>query len=251
MGPDTPAERWNDWRWQLSHRLASVAELDRCIELSTSERRALASDGLFRVGLTPYLVSTIDPSDPDDPIRRQVVPTEPEAVAAFSRLADAGVPLGAQTVLLAGFNDFPHLMLDLMRRLVRARVRPYDLYQCDRVRGAGHFRTPVAKGIEVMEALRGWTSGYAIPTFVIDMPDGGGKVPIAPQDLGSASDRRVALRNFQGVVGAYVEPETYASHDRAACDFRRPATASGVTGPLHGRGGTLRPADGHEDGFRP
>jgi L-lysine 2,3-aminomutase len=232
LWPDTPAERWNDWRWQLSHRLASVAELDRCIELSTSERRALASDGLFRVDLTPYLVSTIDPSDPDDPIRRQVVPTEPEVVAAFSRLADAGVPLGAQTVLLAGINDFPHLMLDLMR-------------------GAGHFRTPVAKGIEVMEALRGWTSGYAIPTFVIDMPDGGGTVPIAPPYLISASDRRVALRNVQGVVGTYVEPETGASHDRAACDSCRAATASGVTGLLHGRGGTLRPADGHEDGCRP
>jgi lysine 2,3-aminomutase len=407
LWPDVPDERWYDWRWQLSHRLSTVAELERCLTLTSSERNALATSGLFRVDLTPYLVSTIHPTDAECPIRRQVLPTEdealafegiredslaeeahtvapglvhrypdrvlmlvttecasycrfctrsrivgqssenfgreqheaqlhyiaahpevrdvllsggdplalpdrvlerlladlraiehveivrigtrvpfflpqrvtpdlvtmlaryhplwlnvhvnhpdeltPEVAAAFARLADAGIPLGAQTVLMAGINDCPNLMLDLVRRLVRLRVRPYYLYQCDQVRGAGHFRTPVAKGIEIMEALRGHTSGYAVPTYVIDAPEGGGKVPIAPQYLISMSDRRVAVRNYEGFVSSYVQPSSYAAHDPDRCAYcaAAAATAGGhVASLLQGTADTIRPAGWHEDRIR-
>ena len=104
----------------------------------------------------------------------------PEVSEALARLADAGIPLGCQTVLLAGVNDCPNVMKELLHKLVRSRVRPYSLYQCDLVAGAGHFRTPIAVGLEIMESLRGHTSGYAIPTFVIDAPGGGGRSPLCP-----------------------------------------------------------------------
>jgi lysine 2,3-aminomutase len=384
-----------------------VGELERCLELTASERGALSTSGLFRVDLTPYLVSTIHPTDVACPIRRQVLPTEdearafdgvrvdslaeeahtvapglvhrypdrvlmlvttecasycrfctrsrivgqsaqnfgreqheaqlryiaahpevrdvllsggdplalpdrvlegllsglraiehveivrigtrvpfflpqrvtlelaamlaryhplwlnvhvnhpdeltPEVAAAYARLADAGIPLGSQTVLMAGINDCPNLMLDLVRRLVRLRVRPYYLYQCDQVRGAGHFRTPVGKGIEIMEALRGHTSGYAVPTYVVDAPEGGGKVPIAPQYLISMSDRRVAVRNFEGFVSSYVEPSAYVAHDADRCAYCAEAAAQGgrhVASLLQGRVDTIRPAGWHEDRFR-
>ncbi|HLA99345.1 MAG TPA: KamA family radical SAM protein, partial [Anaerolineales bacterium] len=308
-----PAEKWDSWRWQLSHRINTVEEFEQVIPLTESERKALSAPGLFRVDITPYFISLIDPDDPDDPIRRQVVPTAAEMVpftammedslaedrhspvpglvhrypdrvlmlvttqcasycryctrsrivgdpaATFSRaefemqleylrrtpqvrdvllsggdplvlapkileeilsrlreiphieivrigtrvpvflpmrvtseltdmlqkyhplwinihvnhsneisqeLAEAcdrltrvGIPLGNQSVLLAGVNDNVHIQRQLVQDLVRIRVRPYYLYQCDLVEGAGHFRTPVAKGIEIMEGLRGHTSG--------------------------------------------------------------------------------------------
>ena len=120
---------------------------------------------------------------------------------------------------MAGINDCPKLMTALMHSLVMNRVRPYYIYQCDLVHGAGHFRTPVAKGIEIMEALRGHTSGYAIPTFVIDAPQGGGKIPILPNYLLSMSDSRVVVRNYEGYISAYAQPPDYLPHDAAACTF--------------------------------
>ncbi len=390
---DVPLSQWNDWRWQLTHRLNTVADFARVIRLTDDEITGLSAPGRFRVDVTPYFATLMDPDDPNCPIRRQVVPTaaelmpfpaemddslaedahspvpgvvhrypdrvlmlvttqcasycrfctrsrmvgNPEAqfsradfdrqldylartpqvrdvllsggdalilpqrlleellqrlraiphieiirigtrvpnflpqritpdlvamlrkyhplwmnihfnhpkeitpavATALARLADAGIPLGAQTVLMAGVNDCPHLMADLMHKLVRNRVRPYYLYQCDMVHGAGHFRTPVAKGIEIMEALRGHTSGYAIPTFVIDAPQGGGKVPILPNYLLSQSESRVVVRNFEGFISTYVQPTAYRSHDPAACTYcqahqdktRRDGIAGLLAGP--------------------
>jgi lysine 2,3-aminomutase len=334
---DVPPELWNDWRWQLANRLNTAEELSRVISLTPSEVEGLSASGRFRVDITPYFATLLDPEDPNCPIRRQVIPTDQERVpftaemvdslgedthspvlglvhrypdrvlmlvttqcasycryctrsrivgdptAQFSRkdydaqiryiagnpevrdvllsggdplilpqrvledllrrlraiphvevlrigsrvpvflpqritpdlvgmlrqfhplwmnvhfnhpkeitpevevalaaLADAGIPLGCQSVLLSGVNDCPNVMKDLVQKLVKNRVRPYYIYQCDMVHGAGHFRTPLAVGIEIIEALRGHTSGFAVPTFVVDAPGGGGKVPILPQYL--------------------------------------------------------------------
>jgi len=389
---DVPDEKWNNWRWQLSHRLNSVEEIEKVLPLTESERKALNSSGLFRVDITPYYISLIDPDDPDDPIRKQVIPTDKEMVpftammedslaedkhspvpglvhrypdrvlmlvttqcatycryctrsrivgdpgATFSqaefemqieylkhtpqvrdvllsggdplvlapkilekilrrlreiphieivrigsrvpvfmpmrvtdeltdmlqkyhplwlnihvnhpneisaelaeaadKLSRAGIPLGNQSVLMAGINDCPHIQRDLAQKLVRIRVRPYYLYQCDLVEGAGHFRTPVAKGIEIMEALRGHTSGFAIPQYVIDAPGGGGKIPVMPNYMLSMSDHKIVLRNFEGYITTYEEPTEYTSHDPKTCAYcqnKRPEPGqAGITGLLDG-----------------
>jgi lysine 2,3-aminomutase len=398
---DVPAAQWNDWRWQLSHRLNKAEELERVFPLSESERTALAEGGLFRVEVTPYFASLIRPEDPADPIRRQVIPTAaelvpftammedslaedkhspvpglvhrypdrvlmlvttqcasycryctrsrivgdpseqfspaefeemleyirhtpqvrdvllsggdpltlapkvlenliaslraiphveiirigsrvpvflpmrvdeelcamlsryhplwlnihvnhptevtPELAAAADKLTRAGIPMGNQSVLLAGVNDCVHIQRRLVQALLRIRVRPYYLYQCDLVEGAGHFRTPVAKGIEIVEGLRGHTSGFAVPTFVVDAPGGGGKIPLGPNYLLSVSDHRVALRNFEGYISIYEEPETYSAHDPAACsDCRRKreeAGQAGISGLLDGDKLAIEPQD--------
>lgn len=133
----------------------------------------------------------------------------PEASAALARLANAGIPLGNQSVLLRGVNDCVHVMKRLVHLLVKNRVRPYYIYQCDLSMGLEHFRTPVSKGIEIIEGLRGHTSGYAVPTFVVDAPGGGGKTPVMPNYVISQSPRKVILRNFEGVITTYTEPENY------------------------------------------
>ncbi len=169
----------------------------------------------------------------------------PEVEASLARLVDAGIPLGSQTVLLAGINDCPNVILALVQGLVRNRVRPYYLYQCDMVKGASHFRTPVAKGIEIMEALRGHTSGFAVPTFVIDAPEGGGKVPLLPNYMLSMSDEVVVVRNYEGLLSAYVQPTDYRGHDAAACPYcrsrRDEGVQEGVTGLLTGQTRTIAP----------
>ena len=396
---DIPDEKWNDWRWQLSHRLNSVDDFEKVFKLTESEKEALSTDGLFRVDITPYFVSLINPDDPDDPIRKQVVPTAgeispftgmmedslaedrhspvpglvhryPDRVlmlvttqcasycryctrsrivgdpnAQFSRaefemqldylrrtpqvrdvllsggdpltlapklleqllsalreiphieiirigtrvpvfmpqrvtdelcdvlqkyhplwlnihvnhpneisaeletacdkLTRAGIPLGNQSVLLAGINDCVHIQRKLVQDLVRIRVRPYYLYQCDLVEGAGHFRTPVAKGIEIIEGLRGHTSGYAVPTFVVDAPGGGGKIPVMPNYLISASDHKIVLRNYEGYITAYEEPVSYKSHDPNTCSYclskRGEPGQSGVSGLLDGEDLFIKP----------
>ncbi len=144
-----------------------------------------------------------------------------ELAEATNRLTRAGIPLGNQSVLLAGVNDCVNIQRQLVHDLIRIRVRPYYLYQCDLVAGAGHFRTPVAKGIEIIEGLRGHTSGYAVPTYVVDAPGGGGKIPVMPNYWLSQSEHRVALRNYEGSIARYEEPEQYASHDAQACRFCR------------------------------
>ena len=133
----------------------------------------------------------------------------PEASAALAKLADAGIPLGNQSVLLRGVNDCVHIMKRLVHLLVKNRVRPYYIYQCDLSMGLDHFRTPVSKGIEIIENLRGHTSGYAVPTFVVDAPGGGGKTPVMPNYVISQSPNKVILRNFEGVITTYTEPEDY------------------------------------------
>lgn len=131
---------------------------------------------------------------------------------ALRRLADSGIPLGNQSVLLAGVNDCPRIMKSLVHKLVENRVRPYYLYQCDLAEGLSHFRTPVGKGVEIMESLIGHTSGFSVPTYVIDAPGGGGKIPLNPNYLISLSTNKVVLRNYEGVITTYHEPEKYESN---------------------------------------
>jgi lysine 2,3-aminomutase len=122
-------------------------------------------------------------------------------------LADAGIPLGNQSVLLKGVNDCPYLFRELNQRLLRIRVNPYYIYQCDLSQGIEHFRTSVDKGIQIIEYLRGHTSGMAQPIFVVDAPGGGGKIPVGPNYVVSRSDRKMILRNYEGVLTVYTEPE--------------------------------------------
>jgi lysine 2,3-aminomutase len=396
---NVPLAQWNDWRWQLSHRLNTTKEFQGVIHLTPEEIEGLSAPGRFRVDVTPYFASLMDPQDAACPIRRQVIPTgqeivpfeaemadslaedkhspvpglvhrypdrvlmlvttqcasycrfctrsrlvgdahaqfnraqheeqlryiasnpqvrdvllsggdpltlplpvlenllkrlraiphvevirigtrvpvflpqrvddelvqmlrryhplwvnihfnhpkeiTPEVETALARLADAGIPLGSQSVLLAGINDCPSIMTALVHALVRNRVRPYYLYQCDLVHGAGHFRTPMAKGVEIMEALRGHTSGFAIPTFVLDAPEGGGKIPILPNYLISMSDSRVVVRNYEGFISTYVQPQGYQGHEAVSCTYcqrrREESGQEGVAGLLSGGELSLAP----------
>ncbi len=396
---DIPDEKWSDWRWQMSNRLNSVEDFEKVLNLTDSERKALGTPGLFRVDVTPYYVSRIDPNDPNDPIRKQIIPTageidvftgmmedslaedrhspvpglvhrypdrvlmlvttqcasycryctrarivgdpnqtfsrsefdaqieylkntpqvrdvllsggDPLTLApkiledlltrlreiphieiirigsrvpvfmpmrvtteltdmlqkfhplwlnihvnhpneiskeleeATDKLSRAGIPLGNQSVLLAGVNDCVHIQRDLVQKLVRLRVRPYYLYQCDLVEGAGHFRTPVAKGIEIIEGLRGHTSGYAVPTYVVDAPGGGGKIPVMPNYHISSSDHKIILRNYEGYITTYEEPQTYKAHDPKTCSYcsnkRAEPGQSGVSGLLDGEDMFIKP----------
>ncbi|RCK74698.1 MAG: Lysine 2,3-aminomutase [Anaerolineae bacterium] len=394
---EVPDEQWYNWRWQLSHRLNTADEIGQVIPLTESERKALNAPNLFRVDITPYFISLIDPEDPDDPIRKQVIPTAAEMVpftammedslaedrhspvpglvhrypdrvlmlvttqcasycryctrsrivgdpsATFSRsefelqleyirrtpqirdvllsggdplvlapkileeilsrlreiehveilrigtrvpvflpmritdelcdmlqkyhplwmnihvntpneitrelaeacdkLTRAGIPLGNQAVLLAGVNDNVDVQRQLVHDLVRIRVRPYYLYQCDLVEGAGHFRTPVGKGIEIMEGLRGHTSGYAVHQYIIDAPGGGGKIPVMPNYLLSYSDHKVVLRNYEGYITTYEEPVDYLPEKAAKFKgIKRPEPGqSGVHGLLQGEQMFIKP----------
>lgn len=139
-----------------------------------------------------------------------------ESSRACAMLADAGIPLGNQSVLLAGVNDCVYVMRELVHKLVAIRVRPYYLYQCDLSMGLEHFRTPVAKGIEIIEGLRGHTSGFCVPTFVVDAPGGGGKIPVMPDYLISQTTKKVVLRNYEGVITTYTQPENYT--ETCHCD---------------------------------
>ena len=362
---DVPDADWNDWRWQLRHRVTDPDELERILEQDATETAGVkAVLGRFRMAVTPYYLSLIDPTDPTCPVRAQAVPnplelrvqpadmadplhedadspvplithrypdrvlflvtdqctmycrhctrrrlagqtdhaapkdriaaaiayirahTEvrdvlisggdplslgtrvlegilaevraiphveiirlgtrvpvvcpmritddlvtmlkkyhpvyvnthfnhpaevtPEAREACARLADAGIPVGNQSVLLRGVNDDPALMKVLVHELLKMRVRPYYIYQCDLSEGIEHFRTSVGKGIEIIEMLRGHTSGLAVPTFVVDAPGGGGKIPVMPEYLISRTHNKVILRNFEGIMTTYTEPENAA-----------------------------------------
>ncbi|HNR47223.1 MAG TPA: lysine 2,3-aminomutase [Anaerolineaceae bacterium] len=396
---NVPDEKWNDWRWQMSNRLNSLEDFEHVLNLTDSERKALSTSGLFRVDITPYYASLIDPDDPNDPIRLQVIPRDNEILpftgmmedslsedrhspvpglvhrypdrvlmlvttqcasycryctrsrivgdpsATFSRaefeaqieylkntpqvrdvllsggdplalapkileellsrlreiphieiirigsripvfmpqrvtpelcdtlqkyhplwmnihvnhpneitaelaeatdrLTRAGIPLGNQSVLLAGVNDCVHIQRRLVQDLVRIRVRPYYLYQCDLVEGAGHFRTPVAKGVEIIEGLRGHTSGYAVPTYVVDAPGGGGKIPVMPNYMISMSDHKIILRNYEGYITTYEEPTDYKAHDPKTC----PHCQSKRVEP--GQGGVMGLLDGEDMFIKP
>jgi lysine 2,3-aminomutase len=396
---DIPDEKWNDWRWQLSHRLNTAEDIEKVLRLTESERKALQKQDLFRVDVTPYYISLIDPEDGNDPIRKQIIPTSEEMNAftsmmedslaedrhspvpglvhrypdrvlmlvttqcasycryctrsrivgdpgqtfnrqefeaqieyikntpqvrdvllsggdplvlapkileellsrlreiphveivrigsrvpvfmpmrvtqelcdvlakfhplwmnihvnhpneisqelaeACDRLSRAGIPLGNQSVLLAGVNDCVHIQRDLVQKLIRLRVRPYYLYQCDLVEGAGHFRTPVGKGIEIIEGLRGHTSGFAVPQFIVDAPGGGGKIPVMPNYLVSMSDHKTIVRNYEGYMTVYEEPTEYTIHDPKTCKFcqnkRHEPGQTGLTGLLDGEQMFIKP----------
>jgi lysine 2,3-aminomutase len=177
---------------------------DRRLDSILTRLRAIPHLQIIRIGsrvpchlperITPELCATVwintHFNHPDE--------LTPAAVKGLGMLADAGIPLGCQTVLLKGVNDDPETMKQLMHRLMMARVRPYYIYMADQVAGAEHFRTTVQKGLEIMHALRGWTSGLANPYFVIDAPGGGGKIPLLPEYVESMGEDEVVLRNFRG-----------------------------------------------------
>jgi len=166
----------------------------------------------------------------------------PESVEALRKLADAGIPLGNQSVLLRGVNDCPHIMRDLVHKLVMNRVRPYYIYQCDLSLGIEHFRTPVAKGIEIIESLRGHTSGYCVPTFVVDAPGGGGKIPVMPNYVLSQSADKVILRNYEGVITTYTEPDLPELECKCdVCQGKKSDPLTGVAGLLQGNDLALEP----------
>lgn len=163
----------------------------------------------------------------------------PETIEACARMADAGIPLGNQSVLLRGINDCTHVMKRLVLDLVKIRVRPYYMYICDQSRGISHFRTPVSKGIEIIESLRGHVSGFAVPTFVVDAPGGGGKIPVMPTYLISQSPKRVVIRNYEGVTSTYTEPTDYK--DDCQCDDCLKETKEGIAGLLAGERLSIEP----------
>ncbi|MFX0176527.1 MAG: lysine 2,3-aminomutase [Candidatus Hodarchaeota archaeon] len=164
-----------------------------------------------------------------------------DATRACAMLADAGIPLGNQSVLLRDINDCVHVMKKLVHELVKIRVRPYYIYQCDLSVGLEHFRTTVAQGIEIIEGLRGHTSGLCVPTFVVDAPGGGGKIPVMPDYTISQGNQRVVLRNFEGVITTYEEPTDYIPGCR--CEEGEDLPLVGVAALLHGKKITIEPQD--------
>lgn len=166
----------------------------------------------------------------------------PESAEACAKMANAGIPLGNQSVLLRGVNDCPNIMKRLVHKLVMIRVRPYYIYQCDLSMGLEHFRTPVSKGLEIIESLRGHTSGFAVPTFVVDAPGGGGKTPVMPQYLISQMPGKVILRNFEGVIASYTEPTGYVN-DCQCEDCKNQKFEDGIAGLMHGDKISIEPEE--------
>lgn len=224
---------------------------DSTLEYIFQRLRAIPHVEIIRIGsrtpvvmpqrITPELVNMIKKYHPVWLNTHFNHPNEitAESKAACERMADAGIPLGNQSVLLRGINDCSHIMMRLVHELVKMRVRPYYIYVCDLSRGISHFRTPVSKGIEIIENLRGHTSGFAVPTFVVDAPGGGGKIPVMPQYVISQSDHRVVLRNYEGVITTYTEPHNYVSECHCPdCEKER---ADGVAALLAGKQLALEP----------
>jgi lysine 2,3-aminomutase len=166
-----------------------------------------------------------------------------ESMMACEKLSHAGIPLANQTVLLRDINDCPYIMKKLVQELLRIRVRPYYIYQCDLSTGISHFRSSITKGIEIIEHLRGHTSGMAVPTFVVDAPGGGGKIPLMPNYLISQSDRRFAIRNYEGVITTYTQPENVFSNCGKCriCDEEKYKPLDGVAKLLSGEKLYLEP----------
>jgi lysine 2,3-aminomutase len=160
----------------------------------------------------------------------------PEAKTACDRIVEGGIPMMNQTVLLRGINSDVVILKKLMQELLMIRIKPYYIYQCDLSEGISHFRTPVEKGIEIIESLRGHTSGLAVPEFVIDVPGGGGKVPIGPQYLISQSDKKVVVRNYQGYISSYPQPketDCTCSTTKAVEESQRVEREHGLARLLH------------------
>lgn len=227
---------------------------DETLEYIISKLRAIPHVEIVRIGsrtpvvlpqrITPELVEMLKKYHPIWLNTHFNHPKEvtPESKKACELMANAGIPLGNQSVLLRGINDCVHVMKRLVHDLVKMRVRPYYIYQCDLSMGLEHFRTPVSKGIEIIEGLRGHTSGYAVPTFVVDAPGGGGKTPVMPQYVISQAPHKVVLRNFEGVITTYTEPEEY--HEECQCeDCKAGKTNTGVSKLLSGGAMAIEPKE--------
>ena len=193
---------------------------DDRLEWILSRLRAIPHIQFLRIGskvpavlpqrITPALCAVLRKYHPLWMSIHVMHPTEmtPEVHQACGRLADAGLPLGSQTVLIRDVNDSVETMKELMHRLLMARVRPYYIYQCDPISGSAHMRTPVEKGLEIIEGLRGHTTGYAVPQFVVDAPGGGGKLPLMPDYVVGREGNELILRNYQGRTFRYPDPVT-------------------------------------------
>ena len=227
---------------------------DEKLEYIISRLRAIPHVEIIRIGsrtpvvlpqrITPELVNMLKKYHPIWLNTHFNHPNEvtPESKQACARLADAGIPLGNQSVLLRGVNDCTHIMKKLVHELVKMRVRPYYIYICALSLGIGHFRTPVSKGIEIIENLRGHTSGYAVPTFVVDAPGGGGKIPVMPNYVISQAPNRVVLRNYEGVITTYTEPTDYK--DECHCEeCEKARRKEGVAELLSGGRLSLEPSE--------
>jgi lysine 2,3-aminomutase len=192
---------------------------DNRLEYLLSNLRVIPHVEIIRIGtkvpvvmpqrITPSLVKMLKKYNPLYMSIHFTHPDEitPESSFACNLLADAGFPLGSQTVLLKGINDNVEVFKRLVQSLLKIRVRPYYLYQCDPIPGSSHFRTPVAKGLEIIRGLRGFTSGYAVPHFVIDAPGGGGKIPLLPEYVTGRDDQGYILVNYNGKTYRYPETE--------------------------------------------
>ena len=194
---------------------------DERLEYIISRLREIDHVGVIRIGsrtpvvmpqrITPELVEMFKKYHPIWVNTHFNHPKEitPESKKAIDLLANAGIPLGNQSVLLKGVNDCVNIMKKLVKRLIEIRVRPYYIYQCDLSKGIEHFRTPVSKGIEIIEGLRGHISGIAVPTFVVDAPGGGGKIPVMPNYIISQAPGKTILRNYEGMITTYYGPTNY------------------------------------------
>ncbi len=201
---------------------------DARLEYIISELRKIEHVGVIRIGsrtpvvmpqrITEDLVNMLKKYHPIWVNTHFNHPKEltPEAKRALDLMADAGIPLGNQSVLLKGVNDCVNVMKKLVKRLIQVRVRPYYIYQCDLSKGIEHFRTPVTKGIEIIEGLRGHISGIAVPTFVVDAPGGGGKIPVMPNYVISQAPGKTILRNYEGMITTYHGPKRY--DDECDCE---------------------------------
>ncbi len=191
---------------------------DRRLDLILTRLRKISHIEIIRIGsrvpchlperITPELCKVLQKHHPLYINTHFNHPAEltPQAVKGLGMLADVGIPLGCQTVLLAGVNDDVLVMKELMQKLLVARTRPYYIYMCDNVAGVEHFKTTLEKGLEIIEGLRGWTSGLAVPHFVIDAPGGGGKIPLIPEYVESITDDEVVLRNYKGERFVWSQP---------------------------------------------
>ncbi|MBU1340644.1 MAG: KamA family radical SAM protein [Proteobacteria bacterium] len=191
---------------------------DKHIEFLLSSLRAIPHVEMIRLGtkvpmvlpqrITKKLVRMLKKYHPFYMSIHATHPDEitPEVIEACKRIADAGIPMGSQTVLLKGVNDTVETMKELMHKLLKVRIRPYYIYQCDPIPGSSHFRTPVKKGLEIIQGLRGFTSGYAVPHYVIDAPGGGGKIPLLPEYYQGREGDNIVLKNFEDKTFQYFDP---------------------------------------------
>ena len=191
---------------------------DRHIEYLVSSLRSIPHVEIIRIGtkvpmvlpqrITKKLVKMLKKYHPLYMSIHITHPDEitPEVVEAVTRLADAGIVMGSQTVLLKGVNDSVEIMKQLIHKLLKIRIRPYYIYQCDPIPGSSHFRTPVSTGLEIIKGLRGFTSGYGIPHYVIDAPGGGGKVPILPEYYQGREGDYIVIKNFEDKIFRYYDP---------------------------------------------